>query len=59
MVRKQYGAIPLTLMFAGNSANRLMIQVTNRNKKKNRKRKKNKKARSSSEMEKTTEDDRT
>jgi len=57
MARKQYGAIPLTLESAGIGANRLMYQVTNRNKKKNRK--KNKKARTSPEMEKTTEDDRT
>merc|ERR1711957_606517 len=54
MASQEYGAIPLNLKSAGNTANRLMIQVWKRKRKKKRK----KSARTSPEKERTTEDDR-
>merc|ERR1711957_584577 len=63
-ITQDCGAIPLILWCAGITANRLMLQVTKRNRKnkKNRKKKKNRnrkiKARTSPDQEKTTEDDR-
>ena len=57
VTRIKYGAIPLILISAGNTANRLMLQLKKR-KNWNRIRKWNKESRTSPEKERTTEENR-